>query len=121
MSTLKTASLTALALTTAMGLSAAVHAENPFAQAELSSGYMQVAKADKEGKCGEAKCGADMTDNKSVEAKCGANTATDETKAMEGKCGEAKCGGAMTATDAEPVAKSDKEGKCGEGKCGGSK
>lgn len=43
---------------------------NPFASAELSSGYMQLA----EGKCGEGKCGG-------------------EKKADEGKCGEGKCGG----------------------------
>jgi uncharacterized low-complexity protein len=47
---------------------------NPFASAELPSGYMQLA----EGKCGEGKCGGS---SKAEEAKCG-----------EGKCGEAKCG-----------------------------
>jgi uncharacterized low-complexity protein len=61
---------------------------NPFASAELSSGYMQLA----EGKCGEAKCGADK-------------------KKAEGKCGEAKCG----------ADKKKAEGKCGEGKCGAKK
>ena len=70
---------------------------NPFASAELSSGYMQLAegncggdmKKDAEGKCGEAKCGADKKaakEGKCGEAKCGAD------KKAEGKCGEAKCG-----------------------------
>jgi uncharacterized low-complexity protein len=61
---------------------------NPFSSAELSSGYIQLA----EGKCGEAKCGANK-------------------KKAEGKCGEAKCG----------ANKKKAEGKCGEGKCGAKK
>jgi uncharacterized low-complexity protein len=71
---------------------------NPFASAELSSGYMQLAEGtcgankEHEGKCGEAKCGADK-------------------KAEEGKCGEAKCGADKKA----------EEGKCGEAKCGADK
>ena len=74
-------------------------AENPFAAAELTSGYMQLAAHHaEEGKCGEAKCGAE---NKAEEAKCGA-----EKKAEEGKCG-----GEQKA----------EEGKCGEAKCGGNK
>ncbi|MFT7413947.1 MAG: putative low-complexity protein [Methylophagaceae bacterium] len=60
---------------------------NPFATAELSSGYMQVA----EGKCGsemkakhEAKCGSEM--KAKHEAKCGS-----EMKAKhEAKCGATK-------------------------------
>ena len=64
---------------------------NPFASAELSSGYLQLA----EGKCG---------DNKNAEGKCGE-------KKAEGKCGEAKCG----------ADKKKAEGKCGEGKCGAKK
>ena len=58
---------------------------NPFAVAELDSGYMLSAqhKAE-EGKCGEGKCGG-------------------EKKAEEGKCGEGKCGGEKKA----------KEGSCG--------
>jgi uncharacterized low-complexity protein len=35
-------------------------AGNPFAAQPLDTGYMQVAGADTEGKCGEGKCGADM-------------------------------------------------------------
>ena len=65
---------------------------NPFASAELSNGYMQLA---------EGNCGA----NKDAEAKCGANKKAKK----EGKCGEAKCGANK---------KAEKEGKCGEGKCG---
>jgi len=93
---------------------------NPFAAAELSSGYMQLAegkcgemKGDKEAKCGEemkgeheAKCGEDMKTEK--EGKCGENMKTEK----EGKCGEAKCGADK---------KTKKEGKCGEGKCGANK
>jgi uncharacterized low-complexity protein len=84
-------------------------AENPFAAAELSSGYMQLAEHHaEEGKCGEAKCGSDMKteEGKCGEAKCGADK-----KAEEGKCGEAKCGADKKA----------EEGKCGEAKCGGNK
>jgi uncharacterized low-complexity protein len=84
---------------------------NPFASAELSSGYMQLA----EGKCGEAKCGADKkkAEGKCGEAKCGADKKAEaegkggESKTSEGKCGEEK--------------KAEKEGKCGEGKCGANK
>ena len=79
----------------ASALSAPVNAaENPFASADLGQGY-QVA-GDMEGKCGEAKCGAE----KKGEGKCGAD------KKGEGKCGEAKCG-----------ADKKGEGKCGEAKC----
>lgn len=95
------------ALTAGLALSPTIASAdtNPFASAELSSGYMQLA----EGKCGEAKCGADKKEGegKCGEAKCGADKAEGE-----GKCGEAKCGAEK---------KADKEGKCGEGKCGGDK
>lgn len=73
---------------------------NPFASAELSSGYMQLA----EGKCGDMK--------KDHEAKCGADMKDKAKKMKEGKCGEAKCGADK---------KSKKEGKCGEAKCGANK
>ncbi|RKZ89203.1 MAG: low-complexity protein [Gammaproteobacteria bacterium] len=87
---------------------------NPFASAELSSGYMQLA----EGKCGEnmkeAKCGGD----KKAEGKCGENMdkghegkCGENMKKSEGKCGEAKCG----------ADKKKAEGKCGEAKCGANK
>lgn len=94
---------------------------NPFASAELSGGYMQLA----EGKCGaemkgdhEAKCGAEMKDKaekmkegKCGEAKCGAEMKDKAEKMKEGKCGEAKCG----------ADKKKAEGKCGEAKCGADK
>jgi uncharacterized low-complexity protein len=96
-----------------------VHAadSNPFALNSLSSGYMVEAA---EGKCGEAKCGADKAkEAKCGEAKCGAD------KAAEHKCGEAKCGAdkAAEAKCGEGKCGSDKaaEAKCGEGKCGGDK
>ena len=52
----------------------ATAAENPFASAELSSGY-KVADNHAEGKCGEGKCGGSAKSS------------------GEGKCGEGKCGG----------------------------
>jgi uncharacterized low-complexity protein len=89
---------------------------NPFASAELSSGYMQLA----EGTCGANK------EAKDAEAKCGANKeATDAHKATkEGKCGEAKCGAEKKAE-----MKAAHEGNCGvemkdkmeEGTCGAKK
>lgn len=74
---------------------------NPFASAELSSGYMQLA---------EGTCGANKEANKDAEAKCGANkAATDADKsAKEGKCGEAKCGAEKKA-----AMKAAHEAKCG--------
>ncbi len=78
----------------AFAIPAANAEQNPFEITTLSSGYM-VADSH-EGKCGEAKCGADK-------AKA----------AHEGKCGEAKCGA--------DKAKAAHEGKCGEGKCGADK
>jgi uncharacterized low-complexity protein len=63
---------------------------------KLSSGYTLADKT--EGKCGEAKCGAD----KKKEGSCGGD------KKKEGSCGGDK-------------KKSDEEGKCGEGKCGADK
>ncbi|MBK7899593.1 MAG: hypothetical protein IPJ99_09715 [Betaproteobacteria bacterium] len=69
-------------------------ADNPFSLTKLDSGY-QLAAADdkaKDGKCGEAKCGAD----KKKDAKCGADKKKDGScggdKKKDGKCGEAKCG-----------------------------
>jgi len=126
------------ALTAGLVLSPIVSADtsNPFAAAELSSGYMQLA----EGKCGgdkkaEGKCGAEKkAEGKCGEAKCGAD------KKAEGKCGEAKCGadkkagkegkcGENMKHDAEKMGegkcgadkKTEKEGKCGEAKCGANK
>src|SRR3990167_3440248 len=94
----------------ALSLSTAVNAaQNPFATAELSGGYMLAADDTKagEGKCGEGKCGGEKAKE---EGKCGGEKAKEE-----GKCGEGKCG------SEEARAKAAAEGKCGEGKCGGEK
>jgi uncharacterized low-complexity protein len=70
---------------------------SPVAQAfqlqDMAQGYEQVVdqkdppKEEKEGTCGEGKCGAEPTEgedaDKDKEGSCG-----------EGKCGEGKCGGA---------------------------
>ncbi len=111
----KIALTTSALLTAGLALSpmmASAETANPFASAELSSGYMQLA----EGKCGEnmkkdveAKCGENM--KKDHEAKCGANMEDKVEKMKDGKCGEAKCG----------ANKKKAEGKCGEGKCGAKK
>ncbi|MBP6520948.1 MULTISPECIES: HvfA family oxazolone/thioamide-modified RiPP metallophore [unclassified Shewanella] len=99
----------------------AVNAQtNPFGFEAMDAGYQIVGS---EGKCGEAKCGADMKkaaaekakEGKCGEAKCGAEmkkAAAD--KAHEGKCGEAKCGAEMKKAAADKA----HEGKCGEAKCG---
>jgi len=108
----------AAALGTAFALSVATSpvaadSANPFAQADLVSGYSVAmgdspdeAKKATEGKCGEGKCGADKAK-----------------KAAEGKCGEGKCGADKAKKAAEGKCGGDKakkavEGKCGEGKCG---
>ena len=73
-----------------LALSSVAYADtSPFTLNELEGGY-QLAAADAEGKCGEAKCGAE-TDSKDSEGKCGAGA---EEKGAEGKCGEGKCGSA---------------------------
>ena len=75
----KLASLTVCSLLAVGSLgSVAQAADNPFAAQPLLAGY-QLAQVDKkaDGKCGEAKCGADK--------KAG-------DKKKDGKCGEAKCG-----------------------------
>jgi uncharacterized low-complexity protein len=74
----------------------AVADDNPFAMADLDSGYLLADSHEgEEGKCGEGKCG-----EKGEEGSCGE-------KGEEGSCGE-----------------KGEEGKCGEkgeeGKCGGS-
>ena len=125
----KTIKLNALASTSIMALalstgSGAVLADNSFGAVSLESGY-QLAHNHKaaEGKCGEAKCGAEQAEDmkskaaegKCGEAKCGAeHVEAMKSKAAEGKCGEAKCG----AEHAETMKSKAKEGKCGEAKCG---
>ncbi len=63
------------AFATSMVASTAVaDVDNPFEATELDQGYMLASHhGDKEGKCGEGKCGGE--------------------KKAEGKCGEGKCGG----------------------------
>lgn len=106
---MKTKNLVSLAIASTFAGAAAMPlahaAENPFGATKLEAGY-QLAQADtkmKDGKCGEAKCGADKK-------------AAAEKKMKDGKCGEAKCGADKKA----------KEGKCGgdkktDGKCGAAK
>ena len=88
-------------LTTTLFAGLAHAGDNPFAARQLSAGY-QLAQADKkaDGKCGEAKCGADKQakekkadgscGGKKADAKCGADKKPSEKK-KDGKCGEAKC------------------------------
>lgn len=104
---MKKQTLTSLAIGSAfaaVALTPVAHAaDNPFAAKQLSAGY-QLAQADtkgKEGKCGEAKCGADK---KAKDAKCGAD------KKMDAKCG----------ADKKPADKKA-DGKCGEAECGAKK
>ena len=73
-------------------------AGDPFQISKLESGY-QLAQGDtkqKDGKCGEAKCGADKK-------------ATEKKK--DGKCGEAKCG-ADKKKEASCGADKKKDGSC---------
>lgn len=104
MKTTKILSLAVGSAFAAVALAPLAHAagNNPFSASKLEAGY-QLAQADtkmKDGKCGEAKCGADK---KSVE------------KTKDGKCGEAKCGAEKKSADKK------KDGKCGEAKCGADK
>ena len=99
-----------LALGSAFAAVAALPAQaagNPFAAKTLDAGY-QVAQADmkadmkvdtkaKDGKCGEAKCGADKK----------------TTKAKDGKCGEAKCGADKKAKEATCGGDKKKDASCG--------
>ena len=100
-------SLSACSLVAAVTLGSLAHAaDNPFAATQLQTGY-QLTQADKkmDGKCGEAKCGAEkkaMADKK-----------------KDGKCGEAKCG-------ADKRMEKRADGSCGAGKksdasCGAKK
>lgn len=105
--------LAASVVVSALGVSVAHAAANPFAASDLVGGYQQLAGA--EGACGshgekakeEGKCG----DKAKKEGKCGEGKCGGDKAKKEGKCGEGKCGGD----------KAKAEGKCGEGKCGGKK
>ncbi len=91
--------------------------QNPFGMTELSSGYMQVAEAEKaaEMSCGAAMGG--MTKPKAPEGACAGNKKTESGTMTEGSCGammkdgkmkpgmEAMCGAMMKG----------KEGACGMG------
>ncbi|WPL17864.1 putative low-complexity protein [Thiorhodovibrio winogradskyi] len=87
--------LVGIALAGSLGLAQAEG--NPFAAQDMNGGYMQLAEADSEGKCGEGKCGGsggDKDDGKGDEGKCGgADDKKGDGKDGEGKCGEGKCGG----------------------------
>lgn len=71
----------ALALGTAFAASLAAApainaADNPFKMDSLKNGHQVADNKSKEGKCGEAKCGGDMTKkegDKGKEASCGGN------------------------------------------------
>lgn len=102
-------------------------ADNGFAAKPLSAGY-QLAQADKkaDGKCGEAKCGANKRLEKKAEANCGgkkadASCGADKAggKKMDGSCGDKKMD-ASCGADKKPAEKK-KDGKCGEAKCGANK
>ena len=87
-------------------LGAAQAETDPFAVQELGSGYMVAASHQGEGKCGEAKCGAEAH----------AKAAHGDKVEAEGKCGEGKCGGEKHAKDAHKAGgKTDSEGQCASG------
>ncbi|MCE1180898.1 MAG: hypothetical protein LWW81_01105 [Rhodocyclales bacterium] len=102
-------------------------ADAHFSAQPLSAGY-QLAQADKkaDGKCGEAKCGANKRLEKKAEANCGgkkadASCGADKAggKKMDGSCGDKKMD-ASCGADKKPAEKK-KDGKCGEAKCGANK
>lgn len=95
---MKTRQIVSLAIGSAVAAVAltplAQAADNPFAVKPLSAGY-QLAQADKkaDGKCGEAKCGADKKTaekpaDKKKDGACGAGKTAD--KKAEGACGGKK-------------------------------
>jgi len=92
MKTSKIVSLTIGSAFAAAALTPMAHAaDNPFGATKLESAY-QLAQADtkkKDGKCGEAKCGAEK---KAAEAKCGADKKSEAKCGAEKKAAEAKCG-----------------------------
>jgi uncharacterized low-complexity protein len=114
------------AFVSAMSVTAVQADSNPFEMTEMSSGYMQLAEAKKEGSCGEGKCGSSMNmeEPKMPEGKCAGKKAMPapaaETKAKEASCGEGKCGAMME----KGKMKKGMEGSCGdmmkgkEGSCG---
>jgi len=122
---------TSLAATTPAGA-----AENPFAMAELSGGYMVAEMA--EGKCGgqkkmdkEGQCGAQQKAVK--EGRCGMQSLDADgdgkitkDEFMQGHADvfskmDTNGDGVIDASEQGTGMKMMKEGKCGEGKCGASK
>lgn len=115
---------------------AAVAADNPFAAADLDSGYLLAGDGEtEEGKCGEGKCGEGI--KKSMEeGKCGMSrmdangdgniTREEFMKGHEGKFDSMDTNG-DGMIDSNEQAAHMKEGKCGagkmgqEGKCGAEK
>lgn len=79
---MKTRQIVSLAIGSAVAAAAfaplAQAADNPFAVKPLTAGY-QLAQADKkaDGKCGEAKCGADKKADKKADGSCGADKKKD--------------------------------------------
>jgi uncharacterized low-complexity protein len=71
-------------------------AAQAFEVTDMDHGYQLVddhkddKEKDKEGSCGEGKCGED----KDKEGSCGEDKEDKEGSCGEGKCGEGKCGGA---------------------------
>ena len=95
-------SLAACSAVAAIALSPVAHAaDDPFGATKLQAGS-QLAQADpqtKDGKCGEAKCGADK--------KAAAE------KKKDGKCGEAKCGADKKMADGKCGADKKTDASCG--------
>ena len=102
----KLSTLTPIAAVLAVSLAGASHAaQNPFATMSLSAGTTLAAHhdagkngtmeektataADKEGKCGEGKCGGKKEDKPVAPVE---KTDKADKASKEGKCGEGKCG-----------------------------
>jgi uncharacterized low-complexity protein len=88
--------------------------DNPFSTEDLDAGYQLAGDKDKEGSCGEGKCGGD----KGGEGSCGE-------KGHEGSCGEKGHEGSCGEKGGEgSCGEKGGEGSCGEkgeeGSCGGS-
>lgn len=93
--------ISGLAMTDAQANTLSEMDANPFKIAELSAGYMQTAKSEKDkvqkmkdGSCGEGKCGSAMmkgAEEKTTEGKCAGNKPMPKSKKSpknkEGKCG----------------------------------
>ncbi|MDF1583234.1 MAG: hypothetical protein RQ733_11925 [Methyloprofundus sp.] len=100
--TTKTLTTLGTALASSFAASAVNAESNPFAMTELSSGYMQLAQADK---AEEMQCGSKMKMDKKTEAACG-----------EGKCGSMMANGKMKKGLEQSCGAmmKGKEGACGD-------